>query len=99
MSPEEFKSTLKEDKPPAGVSGCLQALWYDGKKDWQRAHAIAQDIETKDGAWVHAYLHRKEGDPGNANYWYVRAGKTMPGYSLEKEWEEMVKSLMVSSER
>ncbi|HEX9510762.1 MAG TPA: hypothetical protein VF939_09775 [Puia sp.] len=97
MSAEEFRSTLKEDKPPAGISGCLQALWYDGKNDWERAHTIAQDIETKDGARVHAYLHRKEGDSGNANYWYVRAGKTMPGYSLEKEWEEMVKSLMASS--
>ena len=97
MNPSAFKSTLKEDKPPAGISGCLQALWYDGKNDWERAHTIAQDIGNKDGAWVHAYLHRKEGDSWNANYWYVRAGKTMPGYSLEREWEEMVKSLLETS--
>jgi hypothetical protein len=94
MNPEQFKSTLANEMPPAGISGCLQAMWYDGKNDWEQAHMIAQDIETKEGAWVHAYLHRKEGDPGNANYWYNRAGRSMPDYSLEKEWEEMVKVLL-----
>jgi len=94
MSPEAFKSTLTNDAPPAGIPPILAAMWYDGKNDWEQAHMIAQDIETKEGAWVHAYLHRKEGDRGNANYWYNRAGRSMPDYSLEKEWEEMVKVLL-----
>jgi len=64
-----FKASLKQDSPPAAVSGPLAALWYAGRGDWERAHAVAQDIETKEGYWVHAYLHRQEGDPGNANGW------------------------------
>jgi hypothetical protein len=72
-------------------------LWYDGKNDWEQAHIIAQDLPTKEGSWVHAYLHRKEGDAWNANYWYNRADRSMPDYSLEKEWEEMVKVLSGNS--
>lgn len=94
MNLKEFKSSLAVDEPPTGISGILAALWYDGKGDWERAHNIAQDIEDKNGAWVHAYLHRKEGDPGNARYWYNRAGQSMPGYALEKEWEEIVSALL-----
>jgi hypothetical protein len=94
MSPEEFKSTLANDAPPAGIPASLAAMWYDGKNDWEQAHAIAQDLPAKEGSWVHAYLHRKEGDTSNANYWYNRAGRSMPDYSLEKEWEEMVKVLL-----
>lgn len=94
MNLEEFKSTLSDNAPPAGISATLLALWYDGKDDWQQAHLIAQDLPTKEGSWVHAYLHRKEGDAGNANYWYNRAGQWMPDYSLETEWEEIVKTLL-----
>jgi len=90
MTLEQFKLSLTQDQPPAGINGCLTALWWDGKNDWERAHNVAQEIETKDGSWVHAYLHRKEGDSGNARYWYNRAGRSMPGYSLENEWEEIV---------
>jgi hypothetical protein len=90
----EFRSGLSAGKPPAGISGCLSALWYDGKKDWESAHTIAQDIDTPDGAWVHAYLHRKEGDTGNARYWYNRAGRSMPDLTLEKEWDEIVDVLL-----
>lgn len=64
-------------------------MWYAGQGDWNRAHEIAQDIRNKEGAWVHAYLHRKEGDEGNAAYWYSRANREMPAYSLEQEWEEI----------
>jgi hypothetical protein len=90
MDLEEFKITLKSDKPPAQVKGCLAALWYDGNNDWESAHTIAQDIEDKNAYRVHAYLHRKEGDRGNADYWYRKAGLKTPDYPLEKEWEELV---------
>lgn len=85
-----FKSSLQAAQPPTGVNPCLTALWYDAKQDWEQAHNIAQDIQDQGGSWVHAYLHRKEGDPGNARYWYNKAGRHMPGYDLEKEWDEIV---------
>lgn len=69
MNLAEFKSTLKRDDPPAAFTPVLTALWYAGKNDWERAHRIAQDVETKEGYWVHAYLHRQEGDQGNARLW------------------------------
>jgi hypothetical protein len=90
MTLEQFKLSLTQDQPPTGINGCLTALWWDGKNDWERAHNVAQELETKDGSWVHAYLHRKEGDPGNARSWYNRAGRPMPDYPLENEWEEIV---------
>ena len=91
MTFDQFKSSLKNDLPPESISPLLTALWHDGKGDWEASHDIAQDVHTDDGSWVHAYLHRKEGDDWNANYWYRRAGRKMPNYSLEKEWEEMVR--------
>jgi hypothetical protein len=97
MNLSQFTATLKGDAPPAGSTKVLEALWYAGKNDWTAAHTIAQDIESKDGYWVHAYLHRQEGDHGNANYWYRRAGKVMPSNSLEKEWEEIVSALLPST--
>jgi hypothetical protein len=80
--------------PPKGITSSLAALWYAGKGDWEQAHAIAQDVPTREGSWVHAYLHRVEGDQGNAGYWYHRAGKTMPGAGLEREWADIVKALL-----
>jgi hypothetical protein len=94
MDLSTFKSTLQADSPPPGITGCLAALWYDAKQDWERAHTVAQDIEDRDGAWVHAYLHRKEGDASNARYWYNRAGRPMPTGAFEKEWEEIVTRLL-----
>lgn len=90
MNWQIFKQSLKEKEPPDNLSPLLKALWYDGKNDWNSAHNIAQDVPGADGNWVHAYLHRVEGDRWNANYWYRRAGKSMPAYSLEREWEELV---------
>ncbi|MDX1941295.1 MAG: hypothetical protein SFU99_12135 [Saprospiraceae bacterium] len=90
MTFAEFRSLAHpQDLPPL-----LQALWQDAQGNWHKAHEIAQDIETPDGAWVHAYLHRKEGDIWNADYWYRRAGRTRPDATLEKEWEEIVKGLL-----
>lgn len=90
---QEFKSSLKEQQPP-GVAVLLQALWYEAKGDWEKSHELAQDVNTPDGSWVHAYLHRKEGDRFNAQYWYNRANRKMPEYSMEKEWEEIVKTML-----
>jgi len=94
MTFEEFMSSLKENDVPAGCTGVLEALWYDGKGDWEGAHAVAQDIETADGSLIHAYLHRKEGDAGNAMYWYSRAGRKMPKVSLKEEWEDLVREFL-----
>ena len=92
---EEFRSSLKNDLPPQGTAPLLAALWWDAKGDWAKAHVIAQDIESPDGAWVHAYLHRKEGDQGNAGYWYRRAGKRHSTASLDAEWEEIARHLLL----
>ena len=94
MTFEDFSASISGASPPGKISAYLQALWYDGKNDWDKAHDIIQDVEDKTAAWVHAYLHRKEGDSFNANYWYNRAGKKMPDYSLEQEWKEMVNALL-----
>lgn len=95
MTAEELKKSAASDsRPPEGLSGLLQALWHDQKGDWDRAHELAQDIGGADGAWVHAYLHRKEGDPGNARYWYSRANRPESHRSLEEEWEEIAAELL-----
>lgn len=93
MTFTEFKDSLKNSKLPHTLSPCLQALWYDGKGDWDRAHKTIQDIDDRTAAWVHAYLHRKEGDIWNADYWYARAGKKRPSFSPEEEWEYISKKL------
>ena len=96
MSFAEFQHTVAHDAaPPPGASLALQALWHDARGDWERAHACAQDNHGRDGSWVHAYLHRKEGDLGNAGYWYNRAGKSMPAPSvtLESEWNAIAQAL------
>jgi hypothetical protein len=94
MNFESFQNSLTAANPPGGSSVYLQALWYDAKGDWEKSHTIIQDVPDKNASWIHAYLHRKEGDDGNAGYWYSKAGKRMPGGSLEKEWEEIVKALL-----
>jgi hypothetical protein len=93
LSFKDFEQSLQGADPPPGLSVYLQSLWYDGKEDWNKSHTIIQDVEDKNAAWIHAYLHRKEGDTGNAMYWYNRAGKKMPASSLQDEWENLVKEL------
>ena|GEM_PF-55002 len=94
MDLENFKTSLSEIHPPLGISVLLQSLWFDAKGNWSGAHNLVDELEETKAYWVHAYLHRKEGDVSNANYWYRRAGKTMPSYSLQKEWEEIVSALL-----
>ena len=93
MTVEQFKSSLQSTMPP-GLSVYLESLWYDGKGDWERSHTIIQDVEDKNAAWIHAYLHRKEGDIWNADYWYNKAGKKRPTVSLQEEWENIVTALI-----
>jgi len=97
MSFEEFQqSTTREAAPPAGISLALQALWHDARGDWDGAHGCAQEDHSRDGSWVHAYLHRKEGDIGNAGYWYSRAGRSVPAKvtTLEDEWAAIARDLI-----
>ena len=96
MTLAEFRSTLAAAEPPAGLLPALVALWHDAKGDWEEAHRTAQDIEGANGAWVHAYLHRKEGDLSNAGYWYRRAEKPEARNALDAEWEEIVVALLAS---
>jgi hypothetical protein len=94
MTLAEFEATLSAAEPPAGLAPVLLALWHDGKGDWTAAHDTAQAVEDPDGAWVHAYLHRKEGDAGNAAYWYRRAGQPVASDSLDREWRRIAASLL-----
>ena len=96
MTLEEFTATLSSRLPPAGVRPALIALWHDGRGDWDAAHRTAQEIDDAEGAWIHAYLHRKEGDAGNAAYWYRRAGKPVAASSLEAEWSAIAGALLAS---
>jgi hypothetical protein len=88
-----FRKSLDASAPPDGFGPLLNALWHEAKGDWSRAHEIVQDEEGVDAAWVHAYLHRKEGDLSNAGYWYRRAAKPVSKASLEDEWEAIVAAL------
>jgi len=94
MTFDEFHQAVSLDKPPAGLSPPLLALWHDGRGDWDAAHRVAQDIDTDEGAWIHAYLHRREGDLGNAAYWYRRAGRPVESGDLAAEWEEIARALV-----
>ena len=93
MNLEDFRASLAEEQPRAGLSAPLAALWWDAKGDWTRAHALVDELETKDGMAVHAYLHRKEGNATNADYWYARAGREFHRAALEAEWEALVEGI------
>jgi hypothetical protein len=90
----DFRQSLTANEPPAGVTQALAGLWWDAKGDWTRAHESAQQDKGSDGSWVHAYLRRKEGDQGNAAYWYSRAGKPVCRESLDVEWLSMLTDLL-----
>ncbi|MEM1122262.1 MAG: hypothetical protein AAGJ18_17585 [Bacteroidota bacterium] len=90
MTLSDFQISLEQPNPPKNLSQNLKALWYDGKENWDKAHNLADESPHAGADWIHAYLHRKEGDNWNANYWYRKARKTMPKYSLTEEWENLV---------
>ncbi|MDP4283237.1 MAG: hypothetical protein Q8891_02350 [Bacteroidota bacterium] len=94
MTLSSFKESLSENEPPQNCSVYLNALWHDAKGDWNKAHELIQDISDENASWIHAYLHRKEGDISNAGYWYNRAGKRKSAIPLDKEWEEIVVAMI-----
>ncbi|HET6520311.1 MAG TPA: hypothetical protein VFG47_10940 [Geminicoccaceae bacterium] len=94
MTLQAFESSLGDPEPPAGLGPALGALWHEARGEWDAAHGLAQSEHDRDGAWVHAYLHRVEGDPGNAAYWYRRAGRPVSDRPLREEWREIVATLL-----
>ncbi len=94
MTMSSFQASLAHPAPPPELSAELQALWHDARGDWQRAHGIVQDLDSREAAWVHAYLHRKEGDRSNARYWYARAGEPECHASLDEEWTALLMALV-----
>ena len=94
MDYQQFAESVAAAAMPSGLNVYLQSLWYDAKDDWHKAHALVDHLNDETACWVHAYLHRKEGDIGNADYWYRRAGKQRPSVSLQQEWETIVKALL-----
>ena len=94
MQFEQFKSSLAGAAPPAGLSLPLQALWWVAKGDWHRAHSCCQQAHDEHGAWVHAHLHRVEGDERNAAGWYKRAGKTPSEAAFDEEWNDLARGMM-----
>jgi hypothetical protein len=95
MTPDALKAL----ESPQSLAPALQALWHDARGDWDEAHTCCQTAGNRDGDWVHAYLHRKEGDLGNAGYWYARAGRRMPpsSVSLATEWAQLATELLSRS--
>lgn len=89
-----FKKSLAQAAAPKNLSLALQALWWDAKGDWAKGHDLINDEPGATAAWAHAYLHRKEGDPSNARYWYGQAGKAVAKVSLEDEWAAIAASLL-----
>lgn len=91
---DTFKRSVELARLPDGLVPALHALWLEARGDWQGAHRIAQEVEDASGAWVHAYLHRKEGDRENASYWYGQAGQSFFAGSLDDEWEQITRALL-----
>ena len=94
MNSEEFTKSLSDQTPAPGLPAPLLALWWDAKGNWEQAHALVDELETKDGMAVHAYLHRKEGSTSNAEYWYQRSGTAFRRPTLEAEWTALVETLL-----
>ena len=92
----EFRTSLADAAPDTTLSPPLKVLWWAAKGDWDQAHKIVQDEPSADAAWVHAYLHRVEGDLGNAGYWYRRAGRPVAEDAVEAEWERIASTLLSS---
>lgn len=93
MTLHQFHQSLTAQAPDPSLPAPLAALWWDAKGDWTRAHSLVDELETKEGMAVHAYLHRKEGSDWNADYWYNRAGRNFHRPSLDDEWKALVEGL------
>jgi len=97
MTLEEFRDSLQRDEPPRNIGIALTSLWWDAKGDWKQAHEVAGQDEGPAAAWVHAFLHRKEGDASNAAYWYGRADRPRSEASLQDEWREIAEALLAEN--
>ena len=97
MDLQGLRASLGAAAPPPGLGRALEALWYEAKGEWDRAHRLAQSEDTVDGAWVHAYLHRVEGDASNAAYWYRRAGRPVSDLPTAEEWAAIAEALLAGS--
>jgi hypothetical protein len=95
MTLAEFKNSLSEGAPPPGISKALEALWHDAKGNWEVAHPLVQNPLDQKACWVHGFLHREDGDLGNAGYWYSRAGKAVPNLSIQQEWDQIVSEFLL----
>ena len=93
MTKDKFKLTLDNASPPKNISLALEALWWHRQNDWEHAHSIVQGCPSRESAWVHALLHREEGDYSNAAYWYRRANQTQYHGEIQEEWEAIVTAL------
>ncbi len=98
MTVEELRASANAAAPPQGLTAPLEALWWDAKGDWSRAHGMVDELETPDAMAVHAYLHRKEGAQSNADYWYARAGRRFHRSALEDEWQALAEGLLGAAE-
>ena len=94
MDAKRFRESTRHEIPPEGISVPLSALWWDAKGDWETAHHLVDELETREGMAVHAYLHRKQGASSNADYWYERAGRGYYREELDAEWDVLVKALL-----
>jgi hypothetical protein len=90
----DFRASLSGAAPAPSLNAPLAGLWWVAKGDWDKAHKIVQDEPTREAAWVHAYLHRVEGDLGNASYWYRQAGQPVAKDTVEVEWERIASALI-----
>jgi hypothetical protein len=97
MDPQSFSASLKAPAPPPALSRALEALWYEANGEWDRAHRLAQKEDNEDGAWVHAYLHRVEGNSANAAYWYRRARRSVADGPQREEWAAIVEALLAKA--
>ena len=97
MTLDDFKASAAQSGAPDGIPPALLALWHDMRGDWKEAHRLAQEIDDETGAWVHAYLHRKEGDLANAAYWYRRAHQKVAKDSLTVEWDRIARTLLAAA--
>jgi hypothetical protein len=94
VSTADFRASLSDAAPAQALAPPLASLWWAAKGDWDKAHGIVQDESTREAAWVHAYLHRVEGDLGNAGHWYRQAGQPVAKDSLDAEWERIASALL-----
>jgi hypothetical protein len=95
MNYSDFCNSIEQKNKPQNLHPSLEALWLTAAGNWDEAHLIVQSREDNDSEWIHAHLHREEGDKWNATYWYTRCGREFPSLSLKDEWEEITKDLIL----